>query len=62
MACIAVAGGVLDGLVIAADWRGPHIKALQITDGLISVPVTLVVFYPLVLVFFAIGKRLDAAR
>jgi serine phosphatase RsbU (regulator of sigma subunit) len=62
MACIAVAGGVLDGLVIAADWAGPHVKALQIADGLISVPVTLVEFYPLVLVFFAIGKRLDAAR
>jgi serine phosphatase RsbU (regulator of sigma subunit) len=62
LACIAVACGILDGLVIAADWAGPHVKALQIADGLISVPVTLVEVYPLVLVFFAIGKRLDAAR
>jgi serine phosphatase RsbU (regulator of sigma subunit) len=62
LACIAVACGILDGLVIAADWGGPHVKALQIADGLISVPVTLVEVYPLVLVFFAIGKRLDAAR
>jgi hypothetical protein len=62
LACIAVACGVLDGLVIAADWAGPHVKALQIADGLISVPVMLVEVYPLVLVGFAIGKRLDAAR
>jgi phosphoserine phosphatase RsbU/P len=62
LACIAVACGVLDGLVIAADWAGPHVKALQIADGLISVPVTLIETYPLVLVGFAIGKRLDAAR
>jgi serine phosphatase RsbU (regulator of sigma subunit) len=62
LACIAVACGVLDGLVIAADWGGPHVKALQIADGLISVPVTLIEVYPLVLVGFAIGKRLDAAR
>ena len=62
LAWIAVVGGVLDGLVIASDWAGPHVKALQITDGLLSVPVTLVEVYPLVLVGFAIGKRLDAAR
>jgi Stage II sporulation protein E (SpoIIE) len=62
LACIAVASGVLDGLVIASDWSGPHIMARQIADAVLSVPTTLVEVWPLVLVWFAIGKRLDAAR
>jgi Stage II sporulation protein E (SpoIIE) len=62
LAFVAVAGGVLDGLVILSDWAGAHVRALQIADGLLSVPVTLVEVWPFVLVCFAIGKRLDKAR
>ncbi|HTZ60281.1 MAG TPA: PP2C family protein-serine/threonine phosphatase [Acidobacteriaceae bacterium] len=62
LAWIAIASGVLDGFVVSADMSGPHVQALQIADALISVPATLVEVWPLVLVCFAIGKRLDTAR
>ena len=41
---------------------GPHVWILQMTDALLTVPFTLVEVFPLVLIGFAIGKRLDAAR
>jgi serine phosphatase RsbU (regulator of sigma subunit) len=44
------------------DWSGPHVKMLQIGDALLTIPTTLIEAYPLVLIGFAIGKRLDTAR
>ncbi len=44
------------------DWSGPHVWILQLADALLTVPFTLVEVYPLVLIAFAIRKRLDAAR
>jgi Stage II sporulation protein E (SpoIIE) len=62
MACISFASGFLDALVIMADWGGPHVRVLQIMDALFTIPTTLIELFPLVLIAFAIRKRLDAGR
>jgi serine phosphatase RsbU (regulator of sigma subunit) len=62
LAWISIASGSLDCLVIWMDWSGPHVWILQLADALLTVPFTLVEVYPLVLIAFAIRKRLDAAR
>ena len=62
LAWISIASASLDSLVIWMDWSGPHVWILQLADALLTVPFTLVEVYPLVLIAFAIRKRLDAAR
>jgi Stage II sporulation protein E (SpoIIE) len=62
LACISIFCGVADGALLLMDWSGPHVKMLQIGDALLTIPTTMIEAYPLVLIGFAIGKRLDTAR
>jgi hypothetical protein len=62
LAYISIFCGVADGILILLDWSGPHVSMLQIGDALLTIPTTLIETYPLVLIGFAIGKRLDTAR
>jgi hypothetical protein len=62
LACISIFCGVADGILILLDWSGPHVTVLQIADALLTIPTMLIEAYPLVLIAFAIGKRLDTAR
>jgi Stage II sporulation protein E (SpoIIE) len=62
LACISIFCGASDGLLILLDWSGPQVKMLQIADALLTLPTMLIEAYPLVLIGFAIGKRLDTAR
>ena len=62
LACISIFCGVADGMLILLDWSGPHVQMLQIGDALLTIPTMLIEAYPLVLIGFAIGKRLDTAR
>ncbi len=62
LACISIFCGVADGLLLLMDWSGPHVQMLQIGDALLTLPTMLIEVYPLVLIGFAVGKRLDSAR
>jgi hypothetical protein len=62
LACISAFCGIADGVLILLDWSGPHVLMLQIADGVLTLPTTLIETFPLVLIGFAIGKRLAAAR
>ena len=62
LAIVSLVATGLDGALLLLDWSGPHILAIQIADAVLTVPVTLVEVYPLVLVVYACRKRLDAAR
>jgi hypothetical protein len=62
LAGISIFCGVADGILILLDWSGPPVRVLQIGDALLTLPTMLIEAYPLVLIGFAIGKRLDTAR
>jgi phosphoserine phosphatase RsbU/P len=62
LACISVFCGAADGLLAILDWSGPHVVWYQIADAALTFPTMLIEVFPLVLIGFAIGKRLDAAR
>ena len=62
LACISIFCGVADGLLLLMNWSGPHVQMLQISDALLTLPTMLIEAYPLVLIGFAVGKRLDFAR
>jgi hypothetical protein len=62
LAYISILCGVADGILILLDWSGPHVIVLQIADALLTIPTMLIETYPLVLIGFAIGKKLDVAR
>jgi Stage II sporulation protein E (SpoIIE) len=62
LAYISIFCGVADGILILLDWSGPHVTMLQIGDALLTIPTMLIETYPLVLIGFAIGKKLDTAR
>jgi hypothetical protein len=62
LACISIFCGASDGLLTALDWSGPHVLIYQIADAVLTLPTMLIETFPLVLIGFAIGKRLDAAR
>ena len=61
IALFAMAGALGDWLVVSLDWSSPHAHLYQILDGLLSYPLTLSDAYPLVLIAFALRKRLPAA-
>jgi hypothetical protein len=61
LACISIFCGGMDGLVTMLDWGGPHAWILQVADGVLTVPTMLIEVFPLVLIGFAIGRRLHAA-
>ena len=63
LAIISLVSTSLDGLLTMLDWSNPAItSAAQITDATLTAVFTIVEAYPVVLVGFALGKRLDAAR
>ena len=62
LAWISMASGSLDCLALWMDWSGRHVLVYQLSDALLTVPFTLVEAFPLVLIAFALRKRLDAAR
>ena len=62
LAYISIFCGVADGILISLDWSGPHVTTLQIADALLTIPTMLIETYPLVLIGFSIGKKLDVAR
>jgi hypothetical protein len=62
LACISIFCGSMDGLVTILDWGGTHVFILQLADAILTVPTMLIEAFPLVLIGFAIGRRLDAAR
>jgi hypothetical protein len=62
-AWVALADGFLDGLVALPDLANHSLAVkLQIADAILTVPYIVVELYPLVLVVFAVRKRLDASR
>ncbi len=62
LACISIFCGAGDGILSLLDWSGPYVKLLQIGDAVLTLPTMLIEAYPLVLLGFAIGKRLDRSR
>jgi hypothetical protein len=62
LAGISIFCGAADGVLTLLDWSGPHVKLLQIGDAVLTLPTMLIEAYPLVLLGFAIGKRLDRSR
>jgi len=63
LAIISLVSTTLDGLLTMVDWSNPAItSAAQLTDAVLTAIFTLVEAYPVVLVGFALGKRLDLAR
>lgn len=61
LAVASITGGLLDWLVTSQDWSGAHAHLYQIADGLLSYPVSLADAYPVVLLLFALRKRLSLA-
>ncbi len=59
LAYISIFCGVADGILISLDWSFPHVTTLQIADALLTIPTMLIETYPLVLIGFAIGKKLE---
>lgn len=61
LALFAMAGALGDWLVVSLDWSSPHAHIYQILDAVLTYPLTLADAYPLVLIAFALRKRLSAA-
>ncbi len=62
LAIISTAATCLDGGLVLFDWTGSHVHALQILDAVLTGVFTMTEVFPLVLIPFAFGKRLDPAR
>ena len=62
LAWIELTVAILDGLLNFVDWSAGHTALLQIVDAILTAPVTLIGFFPLILIPFAFGKRLGASR
>lgn len=63
LAMVSLVATSLDGLLTLLDWSRPWVATwVQGADGVLTVVFTVCEAYPLVLVAFAIGKRLDLAR
>lgn len=61
IALFALAGALGDWLVVSLDWSSPHAHIYQILDGVLTYPLTLSDAYPVVLISFALRKRLPPA-
>jgi hypothetical protein len=61
LACVSAACGLLGWFVTAADWSGPHAGFYQFAEGALVFPASLIEVYPLVLIPFALKKRLGTA-
>jgi hypothetical protein len=63
IAAISILSASLDGGLVLIDWSNPAITApAQLADGILTAVFTILELYPLVLVGFALRKRLDPAR
>jgi serine phosphatase RsbU (regulator of sigma subunit) len=63
LAIVDLAAFMLDGSLSFLDWSHPLIAPwVQGADGLLTAVVTTTEIYPLVLIFFALRRRLDPAR
>lgn len=62
LAVASIIGGLLDWLVTSQDWSAAHAHVYQIADGLLSYPISLGDAYPVVLLVFALRKRLSLAN
>ena len=63
LAVISLVSTSLDGLLTMLDWSNPAITSTaQIADAVLTAVFTVIEAYPVVLVCFALGKRLDLAR
>ncbi|MGA8727332.1 MAG: SpoIIE family protein phosphatase [Terracidiphilus sp.] len=63
LAIISIVATSLDGLITLLDWSNPLIAPwVQTTDALLTVIFTAAEIYPLVLVGYALRKRLDPSR
>jgi hypothetical protein len=62
LAILSITATSLDGVISFLDWGGPHASLLQISDGALTFIFTTVQLWAIVLVLFAIGKRLTLSR
>lgn len=63
LAVISIVATSLDGLITLLDWSNPLVAPwVQTADALLTVVFTAAEVYPLVLVAYALRKRLDASR
>jgi hypothetical protein len=62
LACVSIVSTCLDGVLTMFNWSGSHVHLLQMGDGLLTAVFTVVEVYPLILIPFAFGKRLDLSR
>lgn len=64
LAWLSFGTGVLDGVVLAISWGPRWIGAAQVVDGATAIILTLLDFYPLVLIAaaFPLRRRFDSAR
>jgi hypothetical protein len=62
LAVISMVATSLDGSLVLFAFNSANTRFFQIVDAVLTVPFTLVEIFPLVLLCFAFGKRLDAAR
>lgn len=63
LAIVSFSATSLDGVLSALDWSNPMFAGwVQAADGVLTAIFTVAEMYPLVLVAFALRKRLDSAR
>jgi hypothetical protein len=62
LAWVAVASSTLEWMAICLDWSSIHAGVYQFVAGLLNVPLVLVEGFPLVLLPFALRKRLPLAN
>ena len=63
LAIISITATSLDGLITLFDWSNPLLAPwVQTADAVLTVVFTAAEIYPLILVAYALRKRLDAAR
>jgi hypothetical protein len=62
LAVVGVILGIMGWLVFSLDWSGSYGSLLQIADGAIAFPLILIKAYPLVLIAFALRKRISVAN
>ena len=62
LATIAITGGLVDWIAISRNWSSPNVELYQITDGVSALLVKLLESFPVVLILFALGKRLRPAN
>ena len=63
IAVVSIFSASMDGALVLIDWSDPALTGpMQFVDGILTAVFTVLELYPLVLVGFALRKRLDATR